>query len=556
MFRWILGRRRSSAAVSILAVGVAMLSTAALTISSAFTGASPRPTLSRQQVAQHILNTRGAVLTAPAQAALQIVASGNKQLGPGPLSQRMSALTTGSALASGGAAPQRPSFTNVRVNDPAADTHQVDQTTQSETAIAVAGRNVVVGYNDSQTSGLALTAGTNLDGYSYSADGGASFTDGGVIRNAPQFTNFGDPWLTSDRAGAMYYSTLALDGFRGNLDVAVAKSGDGGKTFGTPVTVYRPPSYISYGADKDAIGSGPDPLVKSRDDLYGTWDDFVFNARTGVFFTGLPVAHSTDGGKTWHLVYADKFIPSMRSCTFRQYIGAVPVVDRVHGTLYVVAERLSTYDPKCKGGALRRSEWIFRSTDGGKTFAPGVKIANVTEAVPNDLLFLGRGRYMRDIEFPTIALRGKTVYVAWNDGALGKSHIRLATSANGGTTWSVSFVTKGTGDELQPALSADGQGVHLLYYERNKDNTLDVLVGNARSGVSFVTDRVTTQSSQGALTIPQFDPIIAWGYMGDYIANVSDGAHQYFAWGDNRDTFTDFLFPNGRNDPDVFLAKQ
>jgi hypothetical protein len=44
--------------------------------------------------------------------------------------------------------------------------------------------------------------------------------------------------------------------------------------------------------------------------------------------------------------------------------------------------------------------------------------------------------------------------------------------------------------------------------------------------------------------------------MGDYIANVSDGSHQYFAWGDNRGTVTDFLYPNGRNDPDVFFAKQ
>lgn len=557
MVRRFLARRRS-AAVSIVAVAVAVVSTAALTISSAFSGATPRSHLSRQQVAQHILNMRGAVLTAPAQAALQMVASGSRQIGTGPVNQRQPTLTVGAALASGGTAPQQPSFTNVRVNDPAEDTHQADQTTQNETAVAVAGHNVVVGYNDTQTTGLALTAGSDIDGYSYSADGGASFTDGGVIRNAPQFTNFGDPWLTSDRTGAMYYSTLALDGFSGDLDVAVAKSSDGGKTFGTPVIVYRPPSFILYAADKDAIASGPDPVVKSRDNLYGSWDDFVVNFKTGVLFTGLPVAHSTDGGKSWRLAYADKFIVPITSCTFRQYIGAVPVVDRVHGTLYVVAERLLVHDPKCRGGTLRRSEWIFRSTDGGKTFAPGVKIANVTEAVPNDLLFLGRGRYMRDMEFPTIALRGKTVYVGWNDGALGKSHIRLATSTNGGATWSVSFVTKGTGDELQPALSADGQGIHLLYYERNKDNTLDVLVGNSHNGVSFVTDRVTTQSFKGALTVPQFDPLLdlSPGYMGDYIANVSDGSHQYFAWGDNRDTVTNFLYPNGRNDPDVFLARQ
>ena len=43
--------------------------------------------------------------------------------------------------------------------------------------------------------------------------------------------------------------------------------------------------------------------------------------------------------------------------------------------------------------------------------------------------------------------------------------------------------------------------------------------------------------------------------MGDYIANVSDGSHDYFAWGDNRDTLKDFTHPAGRHDPDVFFAK-
>ena len=38
----------------------------------------------------------------------------------------------------------------MRVNDPRADRFQIVQTTQSETTIAVAGRNVAVGYNDSQ----------------------------------------------------------------------------------------------------------------------------------------------------------------------------------------------------------------------------------------------------------------------------------------------------------------------------------------------------------------------------------------------------------------------
>jgi hypothetical protein len=558
---WAWGRRRISVPVSVLAIATVAVTTVALAGGfaggrTAASGASGLA-LTRQQLAQRILKTQAArVMTSPAQTVLRMQATGSKDMSPGILSNGLPRQQR-SGPASGSGATAQPAFTNVRVNDPSLDAHEPDQSTQSETTIAVAGSHVAVAYNDSQQTGLFLTAGSDLAGYSYSADGGASFTDGGTIPNTPEFVNFGDPWLASNRAGDMYYSGLSLDFFNFNLDVTVAKSADGGKTFGTPVPVFRPPFSIFYNADKPALASGPDPVVKARDNLYTAWDDFSFNSVNGQFFTGLPVADSTDGGATWHLVYAKRFnLTHTRGCSFKQFIGATPVVDPADGTLYVVAERLAVADPNCVGAPLQRSEWIFKSTDGGKSFARGVKIANVTEAVPDDLLFLGPGRYMRTLEFPAIALRGKAIYVAWNDGGPGRSHIRLATSTDRGQTWATSFVTRGASDEVQPALSADGSGIHLLYYQRNPNNTLDVLAGNSRNGTRFATKRVTTQSFPGALTFPQFDPIIAFGYMGDYIASVSDGSHQYFAWGDNRDSVTDPLFPNGRSDPDVFFARQ
>jgi BNR/Asp-box repeat len=562
MAGWAKGRRRISAPASILAIAVAAVATVAVT--GAFTGAltagsgAPGPALNRQQIALHILSTQAAgVMTAPARAALRMLATGSRELSPGPAPRGLPVVgLSGPASSAGNLA--KPAFTNVRVNDPALDTHQLDQTTQSETTIAVAGSHVAVGYNDSQQSGLFLTAGSSITGYSYSANGGASFTDGGALPNTPEFVNFGDPWLASTRSGGMYFSNLALDFFNFNLDVSVAKSTDGGKTFGTPVPVFRPPFSTLYFGDKPALATGPDPAVTSRDDLYVAYDDFSvnFNIRPIKVFDGLPVARSTDGGKTWKLAYAARFLQPRRGCSFQQFIGATPIVNPATGTLYVVAEKLAVTDPHCQGAPLQRSEWIFRSTDGGTTFAPGVKIASVTEAVPDGLLFLGPGRYMRDLEFPAIALHGSAISVAWNDRASGHSHIRLATSTDGGRTWTARFVTHGSGDEVQPALSADASGIHLLYYHRNPNNTLDVLAGNSRTGTGFSQKRVTTQSFPGALTIPQFDPTIAFGYMGDYIANVSDGAHEYFAWGDNRDTVTDFLYPNGRADPDVFFARQ
>src|SRR5207342_1099885 len=230
------------AVVAVTALALAGGLAGARTAASGATGL----TLNRQQFAQRILKTQAAkVMTSPAQAVLRMQATGSRDLSPGTPPDGLPGQEQ-SGPASAGGALARPAFTNVRVNDPSLDTHQPDQTTQSETSIAVAGSHGAVGYNDSQQTGLFLTAGSDLAGYSYSADGGASFTDGGTIPNTPEFVNLSDPWLASNRAGGMYYSELSYDLLNISLDVTVARSADGGKTWGTPVPVYRPPFAIFY----------------------------------------------------------------------------------------------------------------------------------------------------------------------------------------------------------------------------------------------------------------------------------------------------------------------
>jgi hypothetical protein len=103
-------------------------------------------------------------------------------------------------------------------------------------------------------------------------------------------------------------------------------------------------------------------------------------------------------------------------------------------------------------------------------------------------------------------------------------------------------------------LSGDAAGLHLLYYRVGGNNRINVLLQDRTGGTTRVR-RVNTRSFPGVLNTPQFDPIIAFFYMGDYLANVSDGGHRYFAWGDNRDIVRNQMWPQGRNDPDVFFAR-
>ena len=540
-------KRPTIAIMSVALVAGAVLVVAFGGVAGSAATADPQP--DRQALARHILDPRvKAYMTPATRAAFRTIAAGGAAAAPSTGND----LNLKATVGQGGAAAPAPGFANVRVNNPATDSNRTDQTTQSEPSIAVAGSNVVVGYNDSQHALFRASAGFDTIGVAYSSDGGGHFTDGDVVPNTPEFVNLADPWLASDRAGNVYFSFIMEDFFYGTDVIGVAKSTNGGKTFTPPVPTTRPTDFL-YLSDKDAMAVGPDPNVKTRDNVYVAWDDFRI---TTVDFTlGLAFARSTDGGATWDVTDIARN-PLPVDCSLTQYFGAQVGVDQKTGLVYVAAEKTSKNDPDCTGGTIQLSEVIFRSTDGGKTFGPETQIADITQATPNRFLELAPGQVMRTTEAPSLAVDGNNVYVAWNDGATGKSHIRLARSTDGGATWSVAGATQGMNDEVQPALSVDSKGIHLIYLRRNADNTLDVFLQNSRTSGGWDTLRVTSQSFPGAITVPNFDPWADAGYMGDYIANVSDGSHQYFAWGDNRDRVTNFLWPSGRNDPNVYFAKQ
>src|SRR5215813_1518312 len=93
------------------------------------------------------------------------------------------------------------------VNNPALDTQQlIDITTQSETAVAGFGDNVVVAYNNSAT-----IASRTVMGYGLSTDGGMTFADLRGLPGPPDGFNEGDPGLVADRAGNFYASFIAFD---------------------------------------------------------------------------------------------------------------------------------------------------------------------------------------------------------------------------------------------------------------------------------------------------------------------------------------------------------
>lgn len=225
-----------------------------------------------------------------------------------------------------------------------------------------------------------------------------------------------------------------------------------------------------------------------------------------------------------------------------------------NGTLLIAAERISADDPKCVGKPTHFEQDLFTSTDGGGTFGPRVKIADIIPATASGVLDLAPVQAMRTIEFPTLAQRDGVLYAAWNDGTQGPSHIRLARSGTAGRSWTLSWATSGTGVELQPALAADPAGIHLLYYQLNPGPRINVVLADTTNASTYVRHQINTVTFPGVNNLPQFDPLIAPAYMGDYIAITATTGHLYQAWGDNRDTTTNYLWPTGRHDPNVYFA--
>src|SRR6059058_339448 len=168
--------------LGVLTIAMVVISAGAIVGSAA----SPKTPPSKQEIAKRILATpAGKTLTPTARIALEAIARGDHRATPD--SNGISAPAT--TRQPKGTKPVGGPLPNVRVNDPSKDSNQADQTTQSETSVAVSGSNVAVGYNDSQRTLLFLTAASNLSGVSSSTDGGQTFTDGGTIPNAPAKNN-------------------------------------------------------------------------------------------------------------------------------------------------------------------------------------------------------------------------------------------------------------------------------------------------------------------------------------------------------------------------------
>jgi hypothetical protein len=459
----------------------------------------------------------------------------------------------------------------VAVSDPSTDLDfsSFGGFTQSETSVARCGNNVVVGFNDSGSVFetpffFSGTGGQSFAGFSYSTDGGATFTDGGPTNPGQTDGNFmgGDPGVTCADANTFYYSEIfdTVDA-RGNFIAAIGinKSTDGGQTWADPVVAIGKDGFTHL---LDKPWSTIDP---TRGRIYVSYTDFDSSQTNGCGSnfpgrTAIEFVKSDDGGTTWSHPRV-----AVQACGNAAVQGSQMAVDS-HGTLYISWVNLGSNFPF---GPRQIQISSFKV----KGQPPVVTVEANVQPGGDSYYLQGEFRDFLDMNM-TIDRSGTasdgTIYIVWADGrdkivpdvlgiqgAYAYDDILLRSSTDGGQTWGFSPLKVNTDiqartgsghDHYQAAAAVDKTGkVAVCWYDRREDPedfAISRYCGESTNG-GFNWTSVNLGTSPFAPTHGN-DIFINPIYMGDYDVLTTDFT------GANAGFIGAFELQGAQGNPDAF----
>ncbi len=183
----------------------------------------------------------------------------------------------------------------------------------------------------------------------YSNDGGATWTrttaplsrcTGGNAGNGGDYARATDPWVTFAPNGTAYWMSLSISGASfsaGSTNaMLVARSIDGGQTWGNPTTLIR--DGAAFFNDKNAITA--DPIDANF--AYAVWDRLGSNGGGPAM-----LARTSDAGAAWEAARAI-FDPGANAQTIGNVV-AVVLAGAARGTVVNLYTRLTSTGPSTCG---------------------------------------------------------------------------------------------------------------------------------------------------------------------------------------------------------------
>jgi hypothetical protein len=244
--------------------------------------------------------------------------------------------------------------------------------------------------------------------FSRSTDGGLTFSAPvpvNTLSGGPSQVIGADPFVGPN--GEVYVAWHDVQ----NSQLMVNSSFDGGATFGQPVAIA--PTIVAFDDGIPAQASRRALLYPACDTdrsgganrgmLYCSWMDETATNGADIF-----VARSTDRGASWSAPVRVNDDPTgVRKDQFNQWLSVDPVTGAVI---------LSWNDARNDPADTKTDIFFSRSTDGGLTFAPNVKVTTATSDESAANPFADAGNQYGDYE--GIVAFGGTAHPIWTDGRL------------------------------------------------------------------------------------------------------------------------------------------
>jgi len=270
-----------------------------------------------------------------------------------------------------------------------------------------------------------------------------------------------DPWVSIGPDGTAYAIAISFNNSNNNNAVVAATSTDGGKTWGNVFQIItdNAPNFQFFN-DKESVTADP----TTPGEAYAVWDRLETpngnpdaDLHTAAFKGPTMFSKTTNGGLTWSTPRVIVDFGSSR----KQTIGNQIVIDPRTGTLYNFFDLIV---PPMSPSAFKLA--FIKSTDDGDTWTAPQIIANIQTVGVFDP---NTGELVRTGDIiPEVAIDPATgqLYAVWQDSRFTGGEfdeVALATSTNGGATWSapiqVNTNTPSTRPGFTPSIAVNSAGV-------------------------------------------------------------------------------------------------